>query len=119
MREPEDEIGLCRIDINGEHVLSKDFDTDTEKKDTNDQNFVTGVGEEDLGGFEKKKVDFISVQVVTKCKIIKDKNNLALNNFEEKSSRKTAKKKLVMEEPTNTFQVNKISPQILVGKNDD
>ena len=116
MREPEDEIGLCRIDINGEHVLSKDFNTDTGKEDTNDQNFVTGVGKEDLGGFEKKKVDFISVQVVTECKIIKDKRDLALNNFEEKSSRKTAKKKLVMEEPSNTFQLNKRSPQILVRK---
>ena len=51
--------------------------------------------------------NLVSVQVVTECKIIKDK----------KLSRRTAKKKLVMEELTaNIVHVNTKSPQVSVRK---
>ena len=114
MREPEDEIGLCRIDINGDHVPIKGLQIDTENIGIKDHNCAKDIVEKDnLEGFEKKKVDLVSVQVVTECKIIKD---LGVNNFEEKSGRRTAKKKLLMEEPDNIVQVNNKSPQLSAGE---
>ena len=97
MREPEDETGLGRIDMNTAHFqLSADFKKKAEKKVAENPNSGKDPGES--GASEKKKVDLISVQVVTDCKIIKDKRDCAL-----KPIRRTAKKKLVMEEPPDVI----------------
>ena len=83
MREPEDEISLCKIDINGDHVQLKDIKISAEKEGAKDHNFVTDIVEKNnSGGVKNEKVDLVSVQVVTERKIIKD---LGLNNLEERS----------------------------------